>query len=633
MSQTSELAKEFLAKAGTRFGKRQVAVLERALTVATNAHEGQKRGTGEPYVTHSVSVAYTLLSWNLDAPTVAAALLHDVPEDTAVTLPELAKDFGDEIAGLVEAVTKLSVVRLPKDDVDYQAENLRRLFLAMAKDVRVVLLKLADRLHNMTTLKGVKPEKRRRIALETLEVYAPLADRLGMGEVRSELDDLGFRYAEPKEYEWTKRQVQQTHLKQERYAVTVKREFQDVLKAEGINSTINARTKNLYSLYRKLLQKERDIEQIYDFFAVRVIVATVEDCYQGMGVIHQHWQPLPHRMKDYIAVPKLNGYRSLHTTVFGPHDRLLEVQFRTKEMHEEAELGIAAHAVYAEDKESVKAGTEQLAVMRQLASWQEELAESPDFSRFKLDLFSKRVFVFTPKGAVHSLPAGSTPVDFAYTVHSEVGSSCVGAKVNGVIVPLDTVLRNGDVVEILTQSNSVPKRDWLGFVRTGAARTNIRTYFRHQAREDNAVAGKDLFDQLLKKHDRGAKSLTGAEDARLLKLRQGIHSREDLFAALGEGTLSTEAVARALKLESSKPAVKPSPTPSGRTVKQPRGLTVEGGATIASTPAMCCKPKAGDRVVGYITVGRGISIHRRDCPQVAKLPDRSRIVAVSWKSR
>lgn len=591
MSTISEARSSLLAILSERYSAAQIATVEHALDVATSAHQGQLRGTGEPYVCHPIAVARLIADWKLDIATITAAILHDVPEDTAVTLEQLSEQFEPEIIGLVEGVTKLSTVRVPKDDTRYEVENLRRLFLAMAKDLRVVLLKLADRLHNVRTIKGVQAHKRQRIARETLEIFAPLADRLGMGEVRSELETLGFRYAEPEEYAWTVKQLAQTEVKRAHYIAIVKHEFTKALATEGIPAQINARTKNIYSLYLKLLQKERDIDKIYDLFAIRIIVDSVEHCYGGMGVIHRHWQPLPHRIKDYIAVPKLNGYRSLHTTIFGPENRLLEVQLRTTSMHEEAELGVAAHAVYAERKASVQAGTEQLAVMRQLGSWQDEIAESAEsVDRFKLDLFGHRIFVFTPKGSLYSLPVASTPVDFAYAVHTEIGNTCSGAKVNGVIITLDTKLQNGDVVEILTQKSGHPRRDWLGFVRTGHARSAIRSYFRQRG------------------------ELPPVRRQR----REGI-----------EGTDRVEAVG---KSDSGATKVIPKHKRSRRPdpIIAPKALLLAGMSSLLTKRAGCCNPRPGDAIVGYITVGKGISVHRANCNHVGRHRDPQRLVAVNW---
>ncbi len=623
MSPTSALPDRLLEEVAAIFDAQEQAVIKHALSLATAAHAEQARGTGEPYVHHSIEVARILIEWGLAADVVAAALLHDVPEDTTVSLDRIRADFGDPIADLVEAVTKLSSIRLPKEDIDYEVENLRRLFFAMAEDLRVVLLKLADRLHNMRTIKGVPPEKRRRIGRETLEIFAPLADRLGMGEVQNELNDRGFRAADPTEYTWTKKQTEQLYNKSARYMTRVKYEFEETLEREGIAAQVASRTKNLYSLHRKLLQKERDIDRIYDFFAVRVVVPTIEECYQSMGVIHQHFKPLPHRIKDYIAVPKLNGYRSLHTTIFGPNNRLLEIQFRTEQMHREAEWGVAAHVVYAENKTSRLATADQLAVMRQLSSWQEELKDSPqEFDRFKLDLFSDRIFVFTPKGAPYSLPAGSTPVDFAYHVHTEVGDSCTGAKVNGVIVPLDARLANGDVVEILTQKNSLPKRDWLTFVRTGHARSAIRAHFRRDRREDHITAGREELEDTLKRHRTTLKDLR-PEQLSALNDAAGAREFDDTLAAIGEGRYSVQAARRILGLEPS----------AARTTNKPvkeTTVAVAGLQSLLTHRARCCHPEPPAAIIGYVTIGQGISIHRADCAQVRKLPDPARIIRVRW---
>lgn len=631
MSQISEQRERFLAALPPRLREAERTLITRALSVAEQAHHGQLRGTGEDYVSHPLAVAEILIGWQVDAATLAAALLHDVPEDTAVTQDSIEQEFGTEIAGLVASVTKLSAVRVPRENINYEAENLRRLFMAMARDLRVVLLKLADRLHNMRTIKGVSPAKRQRIGRETLEIYAPLADRLGMGEVRSELADRGFRTAQPDDYAWTKRQVEQSYNKSTRYMALVKREFETILRADGIEATVSSRTKNLYSLYQKLLQKDRDIDKIYDFFAIRVIVPSVEQCYQGMGIIHQHWQPLPHRIKDYIAVPKLNGYRSLHTTLFGPDQRLLEVQFRTAQMHQEAELGVAAHAVYAEQKESAEATPEQLAVLEQLASWQDELTDSPHtVDRFKLDLFNHRIFAFTPKGALYSLPTGATPVDFAYHVHTEVGNTCQGAKVNGVMVPLDTVLSNGDVVEILTRQNSTPKRDWLTFVRTGQARSHIRAHYRRQDRGQQETKGRELLEERLQAHQLSINSLTKTQLRNLQQVVDGVHQVDEVLALLGEGALSVNVVLKKLGLEATtetKPA-KPKPVPSPSA-----NVPIAGLSSLLTKRALCCNPTPPQDIVGYITVGKGISIHRRSCHQLQNLPDPNRLLEVSWGAR
>jgi GTP pyrophosphokinase len=580
-SDATAAREQLLSAAKERFSATEVKQIAAAADLAERGHAGQRRGTGEPYVCHPFAVAEILTGWKLDVPTITAAVLHDLPEDTDITLDEVRTEFGDEVAELVEAVTKLSAVRIPHAEIEYEVENLRRLFLAMAKDLRVVLLKLADRLHNARTIKGMKPPKRPRYGREILEIYAPLADRLGMGEVRSELSEIGFQHADPKSYEWTRKQVQADMKKSERYLARVKREFAGALADEGVTANINARTKNTYSLYRKLTEKQRDLNRIYDLLAIRIIVDTPEECYRCMGIIHQRWQPLPHRIKDYIAVPKLNGYRSLHTTIFGPDEKLLEVQFRTWEMHDEAEHGVSAHAIYAEaGKKNVKASDEQVAVIKQLKSWQEEIGESTEFiQRFKLDMFADRIFVFTPGGTLHSLPAGSTPVDFAYAVHTEVGDRCQGAKVNGVIVPLDAPLVNGDVVEILTRREADPKSDWLRFVRTGHARSSIRRFLRNHGQAGVAPA---------------------AEPA-------------------SKGSGKTKSATKA-------PRRKP---PARRSDDRIR-ISVSGAPDVPTRIAACCKPQPGDRIVGYVTVGKKITVHAEQCRHLQSA-DPSRLIAVRWE--
>jgi GTP diphosphokinase / guanosine-3',5'-bis(diphosphate) 3'-diphosphatase len=616
-----------MTKLRGRFKAGQLKPVEAAIKLATSGHAGVRRGTGEPYVCHPLAVAEILSEWKLDLPTIVAAVLHDLPEDTKVSFAEIERQFGEEVAKLVEGVTKLAAVRIPQADIVYEVENLRRLFLAMAQDLRVVLLKLADRLHNIRTIEGIPAVKRQRFGRETLEIFAPLADRLGMGEVRFELAETGFQYAYPKEHDWTKRQVQDNVRKSQRYLGLVKRTFSKELAKERIKAEIDARVKNLYSLYRKLVEKQRDIDKVYDLFAIRIIVDTVERCYQSMGVIHRHWQPLPHRIKDYIAVPKLNGYRSLHTTVFGPGNKLVEVQFRTQGMHDEAEHGVAAHAIYETAKRSVKAQPEQVAVMKQLKSWQGEIRESTEFiQRFKLDLFADRIFIFTPKGALYSLPRDATPVDFAYAVHTDVGHRCRGAKVNGVIAPLNTQLGNGDVVEVITRRELAPKRDWLGFVRTGHARSAIRRFLRQHARGDNLVAGRELLATTLKAHDLSRRKLTDRQTKALIDRVPGAKSLDDVIARLGEGQLTTAGVLRALGL-----TVAPATRRPVRRPGRKASVVVSGASDLPTKLAACCRPRPGTPIIGYATVSKVISIHAERCPQVANLPDPSRLVAVSWQ--
>lgn len=601
--------------------------LERAIDVAIQAHHGQQRGTGEPYVCHPLAVATILTEWKLDPPTIIAAVLHDLPEDTEVTIEDIRGTFTSEVTELVESVTKLSAVRIPQENISYEVENLRRLFLAMAQDIRVVLLKLADRLHNARTIDGMAAVKRARYGREILEIYAPLADRLGMGEVRFELSEIGFKHADPQAYAWTRRQVHAGLKRSERYLSQVKREFAKAIKAEGITADIDARAKNTYSLYRKLVEKHRDINRIYDLLAIRIIVNTVEECYQCMGIIHRTWQPLPHRIKDYIAVPKLNGYRSLHTTVFGPDNKLLEVQFRTWQMHDEAEHGVAAHSTYEETKRAAVATSEHIEVMKQLKSWQDEMQESADvMQRFKLDLFSDRIFVFTPKGELHSLPSGATPVDFAYAVHTEVGNRCRGAKVNGVIMPLDDPLGNGDVVEIQTRADATPRQDWLNSVRTGHARSSIKRYLRDQTSGQSIAAGRTALNKALQGHRTSLSKLPASKIHELVGATHGAKDLDAVLRRIGEGTLTIPTAMRRLGYAHT-------PTRAKRTVRQrpePRRAYVDGEPALSTKLAACCHPKPGDRIVGYVTVNRTITVHAEGCPHLTASADPSRLVSVAW---
>lgn len=630
--ETATVREQLFEQFSERFPAAQLKLLKSAADLAERGHRGQLRGTGEAYVCHPLAVATILTEWKLDPPTIIAAVLHDLPEDTDVTLDEIREQFGDEVAELVEAVTKLSAVRIPQADITFEVENLRRLFLAMAQDLRVVLLKLADWLHNARTMKGMHSAKRLRYGREILEVYAPLADRLGMGEVRSELSEIGFQYADPKAYDWTRQQVRADLKKSQRYLARVKREFAQVLEREGVTAEINARTKNTYSLYRKLTEKQRDLNRVYDLLAIRIIVDTPEECYRCMGIIHQQWQPLPHRIKDYIAVPKLNGYRSLHTTIFGPDEKLLEVQFRTWDMHAEAEHGVAAHAFYEESKQAVSANDEQLAVIEQLKSWQGEITESTEFlQRFKLDLFADRIFAFTPKGALHSLPAGATAIDFAYAVHTEVGNRCRGAKVNGVIVPLDAPLDNGDVVEVLTRRDPAPKRDWLRFVRTGHARAAIRRFFRTHDQRDILAVGRDLLDDALKRRHSSRRKLSSPQVGRLVESVPGAESLDDVLVRIGDRRLSVAAAMNQLGL-SPAPAVvrRKAVTRKSKAPEPSLRIAVSGAPDLPTKLAACCKPRPGMAIVGYVTVSKTITVHVEDCRHLRATADPSRLVSVQW---
>ncbi len=616
-------------------------LLRRAYAFAAEAHEGQYRRSGEPYVYHAIAVAEILASLRLDPVTVAAGLLHDVPEDTKHTLEEIRQAFGEEIATLVDGVTKLGRIQW-KSREERQAENLRKMFLAMAKDIRIVLIKLADRLHNLRTIGAMPPDHQRRKAQETLEVYAPLAKRLGIGQLQNELEDLAFAILEPEAYREITEALREAASQQEEILKAIKEELYRELNGAGIRverAHITARPKHAYSIYRKLQRPEyqgKGIGRIYDRLGVRVIVDDVKDCYAALGVIHSLWRPIPGEFDDYIANPKPSGYRSLHTTVIY-RGMPLEVQIRTHQMHQEAEYGIAAHWRYKEGRTASRdrAFEEKLSWLRQLLEWHQEMQDAREFMRsVKLDLFQNEVFVFTPKGDVIDLPNGATPVDFAYRIHTDIGHHCVGAKVNGRLVPLSYRLQSGDIVEILTSKSSPgPSRDWLGFVVTSNARSKIRQWFRKQQREENIARGRELLERELRRLGLSSQLL---KTERLQKAveRLQLSSEEDLFAALGNGDLSLLQVVQALQgpTPASPEPVPPAAPSAPVSVQAARGLRVRGADNVLTTLARCCMPLPGDEVVGYITRGRGVTIHRRDCPNLQYLRRQpERLIEVEWE--
>ncbi len=612
-------------------------LLRGAYAFAARAHEAQLRRSGEPYVLHSVAVAHILADLRMDATTVAAALLHDVPEDTPQTLEEVRREFGDEIATLVDGVTKLGKIQW-KSQEEKQAENLRKVFLAMASDVRIILIKLADRLHNLRTIAVMPPDHRRRKARETLEIYAPLAKRLGIGQLQNELEDRAFAILEPEAYREITESLREAQAQQEEVLRTIQEELYRELNRAGIRverQHITARPKHAYSIYRKMQRPEyqgQGIARIYDRLGVRVIVDDVKDCYAALGVVHSLWRPIPGEFDDYIANPKPSGYQSLHTTVIY-RGVPLEIQIRTHRMHQEAEYGIAAHWRYKEGKAGARdrAFEEKLSWLRQLLEWHQEMQDAQEFMRsVKLDLFRNEVFVFTPKGDVVDLPSGATPVDFAYRIHTDVGHRCVGAKVNGRLVPLSYRLRSGDIVEILTSKTSTgPSRDWLEFVVTSNARTKIRQWFRKQQREENAARGKDMLERELRRLGLG--NLLRAERVKEACEKLQVSSEEDLYAALGNGDLTLLQVVHAL---GGPPAPAPEfATPQAQPVAPPtRGVRVRGVDNVLMTLGRCCMPLPGDDVVGYITRGRGVTIHRRDCRNLDYLRQHGeRLLEVEWE--
>jgi GTP pyrophosphokinase len=612
-------------------------LLRGAYAFAARAHEGQLRRSGEPYVLHSVAVAHILADLRMDATTVAAALLHDVPEDTPQTLEEVRREFGNEIATLVDGVTKLGKIQW-KSQEEKQAENLRKVFLAMASDVRIILIKLADRLHNLRTIAVMPPDHQRRKARETLEIYAPLAKRLGIGQLQNELEDRAFAILEPEAYREITESLREAQAQQEEVLRAIQEELYRELNRAGIRverQHITARPKHAYSIYRKMQRPEyqgQGIARIYDRLGVRVIVDDVKDCYAALGVVHSLWRPIPGEFDDYIANPKPSGYQSLHTTVIY-RGVPLEIQIRTHRMHQEAEYGIAAHWRYKEGKAGARdrAFEEKLSWLRQLLEWHQEMQDAQEFMRsVKLDLFRNEVFVFTPKGDVVDLPSGATPVDFAYRIHTDVGHRCVGAKVNGRLVPLSYRLRSGDIVEILTSKTSTgPSRDWLEFVVTSNARTKIRQWFRKQQREENAARGKDMLERELRRLGLG--NLLRAERVKEACEKLQVSSEEDLYAALGNGDLTLLQVVHAL---GGPPAPAPEfATPQAQPVAPPtRGVRVRGVDNVLMTLGRCCMPLPGDDVVGYITRGRGVTIHRRDCRNLDYLRQHGeRLLEVEWE--
>lgn len=616
-----------------------IAVIERAFLRAEEAHEGQLRKSGAPYITHPVAVAEILADLGLDPNTIAAALLHDTVEDTSYSAELLRKEFGEEIANLVDGVTKL-------DRLTYgptaEAETVRKMVVAMAKDIRVLVIKLADRLHNARTWQYVSPESSARKARETLDIYAPLAHRLGMNAVKWELEDLSFKFLEPKKFEEIERLVAERSPSREKLTNEVIKAVEEDLASEGITAKVTGRQKHLYSVYQKMVVRGREFNDIYDLVGIRVLVNDVRDCYAVLGAIHARWSPVPGRFKDYIAMPKFNLYQSLHTTVIGPTGKAVEIQIRTHEMHRRAEYGIAAHWKYKQGKKTGE-DTPDVLWLKQLHEWQQETTDVAEFlDALRFDLRTPEVFVFTPKGSVIALPQGSTPVDFAYAVHTEVGNKCVGAKVNGKLVSLEAPLANGDVIEVVTNKgdNAAPSRDWLNFVKSQRARSKIKAWFTRERREEAIDAGKESIARQMRKAGLPIQKILAGQT--LLQLAHDLNypDIESLYAAVGDGHISSSSVVE--KLISSIGTEETHETPltemlsSGASPRIARrsasGVNVEGVDDVLIKLARCCTPVPGDPIAGFITRGSGVSIHRSDCVNVAdlKFHQGDRIVKVSW---
>lgn len=618
-------------------------LVEKAYRFAEEAHRGQHRNSGEDYIQHPLEVAKILLELEMDEATIAAALLHDVVEDTKYTLTDIEREFGPQIALMVDGVTKLGRIEY-KSKVEQQVENLRKMFLAMAKDIRVILIKLADRLHNMRTLKYHSTEKQKEIARETLEIFAPLANRLGIFRIKWELEDLSFRYLKPQEYYDLSEGIALKRREREEHINEVIEQLRLRLTDVGIRADIAGRPKHFYSIYRKMATQNKELSEIYDLTAIRVIVDSVNDCYGALGIIHTMWKPLPGRFKDYIAMPKPNMYQSLHTTLVGPHGEPFEIQIRTWEMHRTAEYGIAAHWKYKEGgKAPVGSFEQKLSWLRQLLEWQHDSKDAGEFMEsLKIDLFADTVFVFTPKGDVVELPAGSCPIDFAYRVHTDVGHRCVGGKINSRIVPLDTKLVNGDIVEILTsKQGNGPSRDWLSFVKTSQAKNRIRQWFKKEQREENIARGREGIEREIRKLGLEPAAILKPENLLSYAKSYNFTSIDDLYAAMGDGAVTINKILMRLRENLSKEEKEKlqlaalqqgEGKPSSAYGKASQGVRVKGVDNVLLRFSRCCNPLPGDDIVGYITRGRGVSIHRGDCDNIKAHNEEelNRMVEVVW---
>ncbi len=623
---------ELLKKIGDAKGEAEVQRVKAAYDFAFEAHRDQKRESGEPYIIHPVEVSNILFDLGMDTTSIVAALAHDVVEDTQYDLEEIKKRFGEEVALLVDGVTKLSRLSF-QNKQEQQMENLRKMFLAMTQDLRVVIIKLADRLHNMRTLKALAAEKQQKIARETQEIYAPLAHRLGMWKIKWELEDLALRYIDPEAYYDLVAKVAKKRQEREGIIAEVKETLQRALVEVGLKAEVQGRPKHFYSIYHKMQEQGKDFTEIYDLLGLRVVVSTVQDCYEVLGIVHTLWKPIPGRFKDYVAMPKSNMYQSLHTTVIDSHGEPLEIQIRTWEMHQTAEYGIAAHWIYKENGPDDKEMRDKIAWLRHLIEWQGEMKDSEEFMEtLRIGLFVDEVFVFTPRGDVKNLPVGSTPVDFAYSIHTNLGHQCAGAKINGRLVPLDYQLKNGDIIQIVTNKQAVgPSRDWLQFVKTSKAKNRIRQWQREQHREENIQAGREIIERELRKHNMEVHENLRLEVLLEAGKKLGFGSVDDLLAAVGDLKVTGNQVIG--KMGGEKEIAPPRVLKEGEEKKRPRrpgqGITVKGVDDLLVRFSRCCNPVPGDPIIGFITRGKGVSVHRKDCPNLTS-EDPERIIEVAW---
>lgn len=623
-------------------------LIKKAYVYSAKVHQGQVRKSGEPYLIHPMEVAGVLADMRLDEASIVTGLLHDTIEDTLATKEEIAELFGSEIADLVDGVTKLSQYSPANTQEDKQAENFRKMVVAMSKDIRVLLVKLADRIHNMRTLDHMKPEKQERIARETMDIYAPLANRLGIGWLKSELEDLSFKYLDPGEYTALTTRIQSRVKERERFIQEVVDLIRGRLDQAEIAAEIYGRIKHVYSLAKKMKEQELAFDQVLDLIAFRVLVDSVAQCYESLGLVHALWKPVPGKFKDYVAIPKPNGYQSLHTTVIGPHGERIEVQIRTREMNAVAEKGVAAHWAYKEQGKGEQKGKElseqdakQFGWLRRLVEWQRELSDPREFlETVKVDLFSEETFVFTPKGDLRSLPRGSTPIDFAYQVHTEVGERCVGAKVNGKLVPLRYQLKNGDTVEIMTSPHSHPSKDWLSFVKTSRAQARIRTFLRQAEHLRSLEIGREIAEKELRRFGLTYNKLEKHGEIEKAAHALGYRIGDDLIAALGFGKVATSQLLQQLVPADKLAEPRPEPAPAGPLTalfkkvagRSAEGVRISGIEDVLVRFGRCCNPVPGDPIVGFITRGRGVTVHTAGCDKVMGL-DRERRVDVSWDAK